>query len=95
MSQYATALDFTKTYEESFSLFGDALSQVEKEAEYVQFIKDNARYIIHTLSLTLLFSQRVLTIISLLSVVWGVFIFSILCKGLLVGWLIRHYNAVW
>ena len=44
MAQYATALDLTKVYEESFNVFGEALQQVEKEQEYVQFIKDHARY---------------------------------------------------
>lgn len=45
MSRYSTALDATKLYEESFGVLGEALAQVDKEQEYVQFIKDNARYI--------------------------------------------------
>lgn len=43
MSQYSTALDATKVYEESFGVFQEALAQVDKEQEYVQFIKENAK----------------------------------------------------
>ena len=43
MTQYSITLDMTKVYEECFSLVQDALGQVEKEQEYVQFVKENAR----------------------------------------------------
>lgn len=39
----------SKLYEECFSLFFEALGQVDKESEYVQFIQDNKKwaYVIH------------------------------------------------
>uniref|UniRef100_A0A1X7U1C3 FCH domain-containing protein n=1 Tax=Amphimedon queenslandica TaxID=400682 RepID=A0A1X7U1C3_AMPQE len=43
LGQYCSCLDYTKLYEDSFALINDALSQVERESEYVQFIRDNAK----------------------------------------------------
>ncbi len=43
MAQYGTALDLTSIYQESFATFDDALTQVEKEQEYVQFIRENTK----------------------------------------------------
>ena len=43
MAQYGTALDLTAIYQESFATFDDALTQVEKEQEYVQFIRENTK----------------------------------------------------
>ena len=34
-----------KLYEDGFTLVNEALGQVEKELEYVQFIKDNVRFV--------------------------------------------------
>ncbi len=48
MAQYATSLDFTNAYQESFATFSEALIQVEKQLEYVQFIKDNTKQASHT-----------------------------------------------
>ena len=44
LGQYCSCLDYTKLYEDSFALINEALSQVERESEYVQFIRDNAKY---------------------------------------------------
>lgn len=43
LSQYSNTLDMAKLYEDGFTLVNEALGQVEKELEYVQFIKDNVR----------------------------------------------------
>ena len=43
LGQYCSCLDLTKLYGDSFALVNEALGQVERESEYVQFIKDNAR----------------------------------------------------
>ena len=43
MAQYGAALDFSAIYQESFATFDEALTQVEKEQEYVQFIRENTK----------------------------------------------------
>ena len=46
LQQYAQSLDMTQVYNEGFYTFYEALGQIDKESEYVQFISDNAKYVI-------------------------------------------------
>ena len=43
MVKYAQAMDHTQLYEESFRKLYDSLRQVEKEEEYVEFIRENKK----------------------------------------------------
>ena len=43
MMKYTQAMDLTQVYEESFRRLFESLHQVEKEVEYVEFIKENKK----------------------------------------------------
>ena len=42
-AEYVKCQDLTQVYEEHFNRINDALGDVNRDVEYVQFIKDNTR----------------------------------------------------
>ena len=45
MMNYAKALDLTQTYQDSFQKLYDSLRCVEQEQEYVEFIRENKKWV--------------------------------------------------
>ncbi len=46
MMNYAKAVDFSQTYQESFEKLYEALNQVQQNAEYATFIQENKEWVI-------------------------------------------------